>query len=71
MFQKLLTITFFVLLCGCDDGRGLEGSPSPWLSWNAYEFGNNLETWLLGIALLIFIGGNIMGWLDKKNKKDK
>ncbi len=71
MIQKLLTITFFVLLSGCDDGRGPEGRPSPWKAWNDFQFGNNLETWILGICVLIFVGGTIMGQLDKKNKKDK
>ncbi len=66
MFQKLLTATFFVLLSGpAFAGRNPDDkSFMGW--WNDYEFGNNLETWGMGICLLFFIGCVIMVKLDKK-----
>ncbi len=71
MFQKLLTATFFVLLSGpAFAGRNPDDkSFMGW--WNDYEFGNNLETWVMCISLLIFIGSMILVSLDKKNEKDK
>ena len=71
MFHIIFVTLFYVLFPTYALAGANPDDPGGKIWWSNYEFGNNFDTWVMCICLVIVIGCIIVVQLDKKNKKDK